>query len=65
VVVTDLRSTNGTVVTMPGRPALTLRQGESVVVVPGTVVDIGDGNIVEILPGRIGGTGTADERRES
>lgn len=50
VVVTDMRSTNGTVVTVPGRAATTLRQGESVVVLPGTMVDIGDGNLLEILP---------------
>ncbi|MDQ1597730.1 MAG: hypothetical protein QOI70_1154 [Microbacteriaceae bacterium] len=50
VVVTDLRSTNGTVVAMPGSVPLTLRQGESVVVSVGAVVNIGDGNIVEILP---------------
>jgi hypothetical protein len=49
VVVTDLRSTNGTVVTAPGRDPVKLRQGESVVVGPGTVIDIGDGNRVEIL----------------
>jgi pSer/pThr/pTyr-binding forkhead associated (FHA) protein len=50
VVVTDLKSTNGTLVTIPGASPLKLRQGESVVVSSGTVVDIGDGNIVEILP---------------
>jgi hypothetical protein len=50
VVVTDLRSTNGTLVTILGAAPLKLRQGESVVVSSGTVVDIGDGNIVEILP---------------
>jgi hypothetical protein len=50
VVVTDLRSTNGTRVTIPGAAPLKLRQGESVVVSSGTVVDIGDGNTVEILP---------------
>jgi hypothetical protein len=49
VVVTDLRSTNGTIVTVPGRDPVKLRQGESAVVAPGTVVDIGDGNRVEIL----------------
>lgn len=49
VVVTDLRSTNGTVVRMPGARPLKLRQGESVVVRPGTLVDIGDGNVLEIL----------------
>jgi hypothetical protein len=50
VVVTDLRSTNGTGVSIPGMPRLTLRQGESLVVVPGTLIDVGDGNVVEILP---------------
>lgn len=50
VIVTDLRSTNGTVVTVPGMAPQTLRQGESLVAVPGTLVDIGDGNRVEILP---------------
>jgi hypothetical protein len=50
VIVTDLKSTNGTVVAAPGREPVKLRGGESVVAVPGTVVDIGDGNIVEILP---------------
>jgi hypothetical protein len=49
VVVTDLGSTNGTVVRPPrGRPRR-LRSGQSLAVTPGTVVDIGDGNIVEIL----------------
>ena len=50
VIATDLRSTNGTTVTPPGRDTQKLRQGESVVVQPGTVIDIGDGNVVEILP---------------
>jgi len=50
VIVTDLRSTNGTVVSVPGSTAQKLRQGESLVVSAGTVVDIGDGNTVEILP---------------
>lgn len=50
VVVTDLRSTNGTVVTIPRRKPRKLRQGESVVVTAGTLVDIGDGNVIEILP---------------
>ena len=52
VVVTDLRSTNGTVVSMPGAERVRLRQGESLVVVPGTRIDIGDGNVLEILPAR-------------
>jgi pSer/pThr/pTyr-binding forkhead associated (FHA) protein len=50
VVVTDLRSTNGTRVTIPGRQPVALRQGESIVVLAGTIVDIGDGNRLEILP---------------
>ncbi|NQX27977.1 FHA domain-containing protein [Microbacteriaceae bacterium VKM Ac-2854] len=50
VIATDLRSTNGTTVHAPGFRARRLRQGESTVVVPGTRIDIGDGNIVEILP---------------
>ncbi|MCU1551491.1 MAG: hypothetical protein JWR36_2051 [Glaciihabitans sp.] len=50
VVVTDMRSTNGSIVFEPGGTARKLRQGESVVVSPGTLVDIGDGNVMEILP---------------
>ncbi|WP_433862293.1 FHA domain-containing protein [Streptomyces sp. L7] len=71
VVVTDLRSTNGTVVHRPGRTADRLRPGESTVVLPGTVVEIGDGNIIEITAVPAGGTtGTprplpeADRREE-
>ena len=57
VVVTDLRSTNGSRVRVPGRPPRALRQGESMVVTPGTLVDIGDGIVIEILPlqRRLGG----------
>jgi pSer/pThr/pTyr-binding forkhead associated (FHA) protein len=50
VVVTDLGSTNGTMVTSPGAAPLRLRQGESVAVVVGSVVDIGDDVRIEILP---------------
>ncbi|MET0990712.1 MAG: FHA domain-containing protein [Glaciihabitans sp.] len=49
VVVSDLGSSNGTVVTIPGRPAQRMRRGEPLVVTPGTLVDIGDGNLIEIL----------------
>ncbi|MGL4338992.1 MAG: FHA domain-containing protein [Rhodoglobus sp.] len=49
VVVTDLHSTNGSVVMLPGSIPRKLRQGESVVVSPGTLVDIGDENILYIL----------------
>ncbi|CAM5312076.1 FHA domain-containing protein [Leifsonia shinshuensis] len=55
VVVTDLRSTNGTRLTRPGRAAERLRPGESSVVLPGTVVEIGDGNIIEITALPVGG----------
>ena len=59
IVVTDLRSTNGSVVSVPGSAPRSLRQGESMVVTPGTIVDIGDGNVIEILPlqRRLGGYG--------
>lgn len=50
VVVTDMRSTNGTTIGVPGLPVRRLRQGESVVVTPGTLIDIGDGNVIEIVP---------------
>lgn len=53
-VVTDLRSTNGTVVLRPGAQAVRLRPGESAVVLAGTVVEIGDGNIIEIIATPIG-----------
>jgi FHA domain len=50
VVVTDLGSTNGTVVQWPRGTKERLRGGQSIAVMPGTTVDIGDGNIIEILP---------------
>ena len=52
VVITDLRSTNGSVISQPGMPSRKLREGESVVVPAGTLVDIGDGNILQVLPMR-------------
>jgi hypothetical protein len=52
IVVTDLGSTNGTAVLAPGADRLALRRGESLVVVPGTRVDIGDGVVLEILAAR-------------
>ncbi len=50
VVLTDLHSTNGSFVRTPGRAPVKLHQGETLVVVPGTTIDIGDENIIEILP---------------
>src|SRR5690606_29858142 len=43
VVVTDLHSSNGTFVIVPGRPPQKLRAGEPTPVVVGTVIDLGDG----------------------
>ncbi len=43
VLVTDLNSTNGTLVTLPGRETLQLRPGEPFPIQPGTVVTLADG----------------------
>ncbi|WP_104163255.1 FHA domain-containing protein [Cryobacterium sp. N22] len=50
VVVTDLGSTNGTMVHFPLGRTQRMRSGASLTVLPGTTVDIGDGNLIEILP---------------
>lgn len=53
VVATDLRTLNGSEVLVPGSPVQVLRRGESVVVTPGTRIDLGEGVVVEVLaPGR-------------
>ena len=49
VVASDMRSTNGTVVRLPGSAPRTLIRGESAVVVPGTRIDLGDGAVLDIL----------------
>ena len=49
VVVTDLRSTNGTRVRLPSGVMRQLAPGDSMTVGEGSVVDIGDGNRIEIL----------------
>lgn len=49
VVATDMRSTNGTIVTVPGSAPRTLLRGESAVLTPGALVDLGDGNVLELL----------------
>lgn len=61
VVVTDLGSTNGTTVSNPGFAPLGLRQGESVVVAAGSVVDIGDGIRIVVVsdPTSLTGEGEA------
>lgn len=43
VLVTDLNSTNGTLVTLPGRDPLQLRPGEPLPIQPGTVVTLAEG----------------------
>ena len=43
VLVTDLHSTNGTVVTRPGEGARPLAPGQATVIARGEVVDLGDG----------------------
>jgi pSer/pThr/pTyr-binding forkhead associated (FHA) protein len=49
VVATDMRSTNGSTVMVPGSRPRTLLRGESAVVTPGTLIDLGDGNVIEVL----------------
>ncbi|WP_181408430.1 FHA domain-containing protein [Schumannella sp. 10F1B-5-1] len=62
VVVRDLRSTNGTRVVTPGGPARMLAPGESAVVAAGTVIELGDGVAVEVLPpGVAGATGSGGD----
>lgn len=48
LVACDMRSTNGTVVSLPGSPPRTLIRGESAVVVPGTRIDLGEGAVLVI-----------------
>jgi hypothetical protein len=48
-VVTDLGSTNGTVLEQPGLPPEDLRSGVAVQLLPGAIIDLGDG--VTILVG--------------
>jgi hypothetical protein len=55
VVASDMRSTNGTVVQLPGAAPRMLIRGESAVVVPGTRIDLGDGAALDILPPRKAG----------
>jgi hypothetical protein len=43
VLVTDLNSTNGTLVTLPGHEPQQLRPGEPMLIQPGAVVTLADG----------------------
>ena len=52
LVATDLRSTNGTTLRSSGGGRRRLRSGESIVVIPGAALDLGDDTIIEILPPR-------------
>jgi hypothetical protein len=47
-VVTDLGSTNGTVVVQPGLPAEDLRPGIGVQLVPGSTIDLGEGVTIQV-----------------
>ena len=47
-VVTDLGSTNGTVLVQPGLPPEALQPGVPVQVLPGAVVDLGDGVTIQV-----------------
>ncbi|GAB2508748.1 FHA domain-containing protein [Paramicrobacterium agarici] len=49
VVVTDLHSSNGTVIDAPGRAPQQLRGGEPVPVIAGTVIDLGSGVKLRVL----------------
>ncbi|WP_167131251.1 FHA domain-containing protein [Paramicrobacterium chengjingii] len=51
VVVSDLGSTNGTSIIEPGAQWRRLAAGESVAVPAGTFIDLGDGNVIEVMPG--------------
>lgn len=48
-VATDLGSTNGSVLVQPGLPPEDLRPGVTVQLVPGAVVDLGDGVRIEVV----------------
>jgi hypothetical protein len=48
-VVTDLGSTNGTLLLQPGLPPEDLKAGVAVQLIPGAVLDLGDGVTIQIL----------------
>lgn len=49
IVASDVKSTNGSIVRVPGAAPHTLLGGESAVVIPGTIIELGDGNSIELL----------------
>ncbi len=54
VVATDMFSTNGSIVTVPGSAPRTLLRGESAVLTMGSLIDLGDGNVLELIPPELG-----------
>jgi pSer/pThr/pTyr-binding forkhead associated (FHA) protein len=48
-VITDLGSTNGTVVVQPGLGPQDLAPGEPVQLLPGALIDIGDGITIQVV----------------
>ncbi|WP_395640591.1 FHA domain-containing protein [Pseudolysinimonas sp.] len=52
LVASDMRSTNGTIVQLPGAAPRTLIRGESAVIVAGTRIDLGEGAVIDILAPR-------------
>ncbi len=49
IVASDMRSTNGSVLRVPGSEPRILIGGESAVVTAGTIIELGDGNLIELL----------------
>jgi hypothetical protein len=49
VIVTDMGSTNGTVVVQPGQGPEDLKPGVGAQLVPGAIVDLGDGVIISVI----------------
>ena len=48
-VVTDLGSTNGTVLVQPGLPPEDLKPGIAVQLIPGAIIDLGDGVTIQVI----------------
>ena len=48
-VVTDLGSTNGTVLVQPGLPPEDLQAGIAVQLIPGAIIDLGDGVTIQVI----------------
>lgn len=49
-VVTDLHSTNGTIVRVPGAAPQRLRGGDTLVIAAGGIIELGDGISIAVLP---------------